>query len=353
MRRLVPFIALMTVLGVLPSGHATPATPTSDVVELGVSFSVRNTNTTRTAPACKPDGKRYTVRGTLAGRQSALADGPNDAVTLYLHGSGDGSSWNFTAVPGVDHIGEMAALDHTSVFIHFLGYGTSDPVDGNALCYGSFADVAHQVVQHLRHGTYVVDDASPVAFERVALIGHSGGALAAELYSVSYNDIDAVGIAGWADLAITFPPFFTKAAGFAVACGQGGRAKQPGGAKGWGRVFDRKALRKLLYNMDPQVFDAFAKRYEDDPCGILKDAGPLLASSIALSPLVVKIPVLLIYGDHDPFSPGAFDIQRARYISSPDVSLAVLPNAGHNAMHGRTADAYRSVMSSWLKARGF
>ena len=75
--------------------------------------------------------------------------------------------------------------------------------------------------------------------------------------------------------------------------------------------------------------------------------------SIALSPLVVNIPVLLIYGDHDPFLPGGFEIQPARYASSDDVTLEVLANAGHNAMMGRTAAEYRAVMSSWLKARGF
>ena len=348
MNRLMVVGMLLSALGV-----ATPGRSAGPAVEIPIAFSIVNTNTSRTAPACTPDGKRYTVRGVLAAPSSALNDGANDSVTLYLHGSGDGSTWNFTGFPGVDHIGEMAELGHVSVFMHMLGYGTSDPADGSAICYGSFADIAHQVVQHLRAGTYDIGDKKALAFEHVALIGHSGGALAAELYAISYDDIDAVGIAGWADVVVTYPRLFEGAGRFAVACAGGGRSKTSGGPTGWGRVFNESDLRDLLYNVDDQVLDAFVARYEDDPCGILKDTGPLLASSIVLSPLVVNIPVLVIYGDHDPFAPGSFDIERARYASSNDVSLAVLPNSGHNLMHGRTAAAYRAVMSGWLKARGF
>ena len=349
MRRVLVFAMLLAT--------ATPTFGSSKVsgaiVETPVSFSVVNTNTSRTGPACTPDGKAYTIRGTIAGPASKLVDGTNDAVTLYIHGSGDGSSWNFTGFPGVDHIGGMAELGHVSVFIHFLGYGTSDAINGWDLCYGSQVDMAHQVVQHLRSGTFEVDGHPGPAFERVALAGHSGGALGAEQYSVSYDDIDAVVIAGWADAAVTFVPLFTKTAAFVPKCARGGRSKGPGGPAGWGRVFSDRDLDRLLYNVAPDVKHAFFERYEDEFCGLLKDAGPMIATNVALSPLLVDTPVLLIYGDHDPFLPGSFQLQKARYLSSKDVSVEVLTNAGHNAMMGRTAPQYRAVMSSWLKARGF
>lgn len=349
MRRVVPVALLISALSIAPIGRAA----LGQIAEIEVSFSVLNTNTSRISAACASDGKAYTIRGVLAAPADALTDGPENAVTLYLHGSGDGSAWNFTGFPGVDHIAGMAEKGHVSVFMHNLGYGTSDPVDGNDMCAGSWSSMAHQVVQHLRKGTYDLGGLPTPRFERVALAGHSGGAIAAELYSVSFDDIDALIIAGWAETAPTFVPLFTGAAKLVTECLDGGNPKAPGGPPGWARLFGADDLRRLLYNVDPAVLDSFIERYEMDFCGLASDIGPALAANIALSPLVVRVPVLLIFGDHDPFLPGAAEIKRTRYLSSSDVTLEVLPNAGHNAMMGLTAGEYRAVMSSWLHARGF
>lgn len=331
-------------------GAQTSASPA--IVEVDVSFSVVNTNTTRTAAVCTPDGKPYTVRGTLAAPTSVLEEGSAGAVALYMHGSGDGSSWNFAGFPGVNHIAEMAALGHSSVFMHFLGYGTSDPIDGNALCLGSHADIAHQVVQHLRAGTYDVDGLSTPAFDRVTLVGHSGFSLVAELYSISYSDIDALIVTGWVDIAPAFVPLYTNAASLAVACAGGGEPKTPGGPSGWHRFFSDEDLDKLLYGVEPAVKRAFADRYEYDFCGLLRDTPAILASSLVFSPLLVTIPVLLVNGDHEPFTPGGPELKRERYLASDDVTLEVLSNTGHNMMMGRTAASFRQVLSRWLTERG-
>lgn len=320
----------------------------SSVVDVPLTFHVVNSSVTK----CRNDNKPYTIRGNLVAPADALTDTTHDAVTLYLHGSGDGSVWHFTAVPGVDYVSEMARLGHVSVFIHNLGYGASDAADGNAVCFGSFVTIAHQVVQELRKGIYGAGGKTPVAFERVALVGISAGGIDAELYSITYHDIDALGIVGWADNALTVTGFYPDVVGDGLACARGGESKTAGGPSGWVRVFRGRDWDSLLYNMDPFVRQSFVARYEDDPCGVLSDAGQAIGESIALSP-TVTIPVLLAYGDHDPFPPGAFEIQRARYVSSPDVSLAVLPNTGHVSMLGRTAPEFRAVMSGWLGARAF
>lgn len=348
MRRLISLGLLIAALGSGAPGRATsPA-----IEEVPVSFSVVNTNTSRTAPACTPDGRRYTVRGTLAAPAGSLDEDAVDVVTLYLHGSGDGSTWNFTAVPGVDHIGEMARLGHASVSLHMLGYGKSDAIDGSAMCFGAWAAVAHQVVQHLRAGTYDANGTAGPAFDRVALVGHSAGGVAATLYSVSYADIDALVIAGWSDFAaFSFTPLYRALARFGVGCARGGRSKD--GKPGWSRLFASRDLTRLLYDVDPAARQAFATAYEDDPCGVVKDAGEVLAVNHALSPFLVEVPVLLVYGDHDIFLPGPAELERARYMSSDDVTLKVVADAGHNAMMGRSAANYRAVMSRWLKARGF
>ncbi len=342
---------LMLVLAALPSPGSSAVA--GSTIETPVAFSVVNVNTSRTAGACTPDGKPYTVRGVLAGPAEAFEDAPTDAVTLYIHGSGDGSTWNFTGFPGVNHIAEMAGLGHVSVFMHMLGYGTSDPVDGNAICLGSYADIAHQVVQHLRAGTYDASGHPTPAFERVALASHSGFSLAAELYAISWSDIDALVMTGWADVAPSFVPLYKNAVSLGVACADGGDSKAAGGPPGWHRFFSDEDLDTLMYNTEPEVVHAFLERYEFDFCGLVKDAVAILAADLALSPLIVEIPVLLVYGDHDPFLPGAFELKRARFLASDEVSLSVLPNTGHSMMLGRTAAEFRAVLSAWLAARGF
>jgi pimeloyl-ACP methyl ester carboxylesterase len=182
------------------------------------------------------------------------------------------------------------------------------------------------------------------------------GGLWAEFYAVSYDDIDALVIAGWADAAAFKPSFVPTYAGLArlgVACATGGSSKRQGGPSGWARVFSDADLDRFLYNVEPGVKRAFIASYEEDPCGIGRDVGPAAALTMALSPMVVRVPVLLIYGDHDPFVPGAYELQRARYVSSSDVALEVISDAGHGAMMARSAAGYREVMSRWLKARKF
>lgn len=344
------WFVLAVVIGALGSVGTASARP--EVVEVPVAFHVLNTNTTKTQ--CQSDGLAYTLRGSLVGPERKLRDTAHDAVTLYLHGSGDASSWHFTAVPGVDHITEMAREGHVSVFIHNLGYGTSDEANGNAICYGSFVDMAHQVVGKLRSGDYLTAGETAVPrFERVALAGHSGGSVAAELYTISYADVDAVVFAGWADSPPTMTGFYPAVAQFGAKCAQGGEPKRPGGPPGWAKVFtEPEQFDVLLYNTDAAVRDAFVGLYEADACGIAPDALQIIALNLALAG-TVEIPALLVYGDHDPWSPGAFDLQRARYTGSDDVSLLVLPNTGHCMMVGRTAAGFRSVLSEWLKARGF
>jgi len=349
MKRTTGWVSTAIVLAALAPLQSRAAS--AEVVDVPVTFHVLNTNTTVTK--CQTDGKPYTIRGDLVAPASALSETTHNAVALYIHGSGDGSTWHFTAVPGVDYITQMAGMGHVSVFIHNLGYGTSDPADGSKICFGSFADIAHQVVQALRAGSYVAGGRTPITFERVALAGHSAGGIAAELYSISYHDIDALVIVGWADSAPTLTSLYGDVGRVGIECARGGESKQPGGPAGWAKVFTtREEWDALFFNSDPTVEDAFIPRYEDDPCGALNDLGQALAASVALSPMV-DLPILLAYGDHDPFPPGAFEMQRARYVSSSDVSLAVLPATGHQIMLGRTAPAFRSVMSNWLSAHGF
>src|SRR5688572_29160147 len=153
MRRTIPILAALAVAGstaLHPGG--TKAEAAEGVVELPVAFAVKNTNTTEVP--CQSDGTDYTVKGHLVAPAAAL-DSPK-AATLYLHAVTFGEYyWRFKGVPGYDYASNMAERGHVSVAIDRIGYGESGRPDGNSgTCFGSEADVAHQIVQSLRNGSY-------------------------------------------------------------------------------------------------------------------------------------------------------------------------------------------------------
>lgn len=342
MRRAV--IVLMVLA--LASGEAEAV---RGIVERPVAFSVVNQN--RTGSGCEPDGLTYTLRGTLHAPRGALSAGA-DAVALYLHGSGDGSSWHFEAFPARDHVARMAELGHVSVTFHSLGYGTSDMLPGTSVCAGSYVDMHSQVIGKLRSGDYTLGARSGPAFERVALVGHSGGGLLAEAETIMFGDADALVIAGWADVGIK-PFFFDAAVSFGTRCAQGGEAKRVDGPGGWAHVFTTDAhWAEIAPVTEPEIAQAFRAAYEQEACGLGGDLGAVLGMNAALAS-TITMPTLLTYGDRDVFFDGAAEVQRARLTGVEDLSLSILPHTDHMMMLGPTAPSFRLMLSEWLRARGF
>lgn len=159
------------------------AAPASKVAKRTVTFQVRNVN--GSALRCASDGAPYEVKGHLIGPASKVGPGTSGtggAVTLYLHGFSSGEFlWSLSAAPRYDYAAAMARAGHASVVIDRLGYGSSGHPEGNRTCLGAEADVAHQVIGRLRSGVYVAEGGPPARFDRVALAGHSVGALIANL----------------------------------------------------------------------------------------------------------------------------------------------------------------------------
>src|SRR5205823_12215377 len=102
------------------------------IVDKAATFTVANTNTSQVP--CQSDGRSYRVRGRLVAPSRLAADGHQQAITVYVHGSGGGQYWHFQAVPGYDYVTELARLGHASLSLDSLGYGQSDIPDGNAVC---------------------------------------------------------------------------------------------------------------------------------------------------------------------------------------------------------------------------
>lgn len=95
--------------------------------------------------------------GRAQGRYGLQEDAFDDVVpprALYLHGLSFGEFfWRFQQAEGYDYAANQAHSRNVSVVIDRLGYVSSDKPNGNKVCVGSRADMAHQMVMALRSGS--------------------------------------------------------------------------------------------------------------------------------------------------------------------------------------------------------
>jgi pimeloyl-ACP methyl ester carboxylesterase len=304
----------------------------------------------RSALACPGDGAAYEVKGHLVGPASEVgsgAPGGRRSVTLYLHGFGFGEFlWSFSAVPRYDYSMALARAGHASVVIDRLGYGASGHPNGNQSCLGTQADVAHQVIGELRNGDYLLGDGQSLRFDKVALAGHSTGALIANLEAFSFNDVDGL-------VAMSFTPQVTLGAfqqfyASRVVCNAGGES----GGYAYLAQNDAAFQAGVFHGADPAVREAVTRLRTRDPCGdgaSIIDALVLDLKSLSR----VKAPVLLVCGREDAVTPDfACPYLKRRYVGSRDVSLSFVPRAGHALPLERTAPVFRRRVSTWLSAHG-
>jgi pimeloyl-ACP methyl ester carboxylesterase len=361
------------------------------VASYPVTFTVQNLN--RSLLPCATDGRTYKIRGHVTGPRSALANRPRGRnartkrrrstrrASLYLHGLGLGEwFWTFkglssggvppgvpvTAVrppviPGYDYAGAQARRGHVSVTVDRLGYDSSDYLDGNQICLGGHADIAHQVVQALRTGRYEVGGTTARRFARVALVGHSLGAQIAMIEAYSFRDVDAL-----VDVSFSFQnlPRAQLALGpTRDACLKGGQppfswppggpplplGPPPGGyaAFGTGSPADFQSI--MFRSGRNRVVEAATTLRNLDPCGDIASIIPaLLQQQSQLRK--IKVPVLVICGTRDAlFAPLGCRSQAERFEGSRRVEVELVRGAGHAVTLERQAATFRRKLGRWLK----
>jgi pimeloyl-ACP methyl ester carboxylesterase len=316
-------LAALATAALTVAGPAAAQPGAAPVVKVPVSFSVQNTN--NTAVPCHSDGKGYTVRGHIVAPRSAL-DGPT-AATLYLHAVTWGEYYfDFDGVPDYDFATQLAERGHVSVIVDRLGYGASDKPPGTATCFGAEADVAHQMVQALRGGTYHSDLAEPPAFSKVNIGGASVGGLISHIEAYTFSDVDAVINMAWGDFAVT--PFTGQEyADVLLRCAQGGDAGAPEDYA----AFFKDSREQFYFNSAPSEVRAAVPPLNPDPCGQLASIPAGVAADVAMLGRI-DVPVQVIFGDADAVfgpQPLAADQQAARYTGSPRVTTTIIPDASH------------------------
>jgi pimeloyl-ACP methyl ester carboxylesterase len=326
---------------------ASTAARADGTVVRDVSFRVQNTNTS--GVPCPSDNATYTVHGHLVGPQSALAGNKPRVVTVYLTGQDMGEwNWRLTAISGYDWPAEMARLGHVSLTIDMLGYGASGDPEGEQSCWGSQADVAHQIITQLRSGAYAVGRGRPVKFQKVVLAGHDSGGAIAEIEAYSYKDIDGLALVTYADQGFT-PLLMERLVRAGTVCAGGGEPAYPGGPGGY-YYMERpdEYGPDLFYDADPAVIDAVIRLRERNPCGAIQWAAPAVnINSVRVAE--IKPPVLLVIGGEDKiWTQDGWSQQQGHFSGSSDVTAKSIPGTGHYPMFERTRDEFREIFATWL-----
>jgi pimeloyl-ACP methyl ester carboxylesterase len=342
MRRTIPILgalALVAATALLPAA-TTPAGAAGGIVELPVAFKVNNHN--HSSVPCPADGNDYTVKGHVVAPAAALDEAK--AATLYLHAVTFGEYyWRFKAVPGYDYASIMAEKGHVSVTIDRLGYGSSPKPEGNAgTCFGSEADVAHQIIEQLKSGKYSLDGHDPVAFKKVFTAGSSVGGLTAHIEAYSMGGIDGLINFGWGDHNIS-QYAFNEYNDLMRRCFEGGDKGTPGYA-----AFAKNSKEKFYFASATPEVRAAVPAPHPDPCGQARSIPPgIFSDEVNLAR--IDVPVLLVFGDKDAiFSPDAAKQQASRYLGSPEVTLEMIPNTSHFPMLEATLPTTIAAVDKWL-----
>jgi pimeloyl-ACP methyl ester carboxylesterase len=320
------------------------------VISVPVSFEIRNVN--RSKVACPTDGRTYPVRGHITAPSAALSESAPKVLDFYLYGF-DGGEWNwrFTAVPGYDFPAEMAQLGHTSLTIDMLGYGASGHPNGLMSCFGSQADVTHQIVQQLRRGIEL--SRSRVRFSKIVLVAHDVGGTIAQIEAYSFGDINGLVTVDIADQGRT--NYLLSLAGNAlIFCNKGGEPYRPGRTSGYMYFGGTAAqFRSLFIHPDPRVMDALLdpplRLRNHNPCGYILHALDSFNTDLKDDALI-NVPVLSVQGDGDEiFTRAGEDQQLDTFTGTHDKQQVRLHSASHWPMlQLKTATQLRKVISGWL-----
>ncbi|WP_245604131.1 alpha/beta hydrolase [Patulibacter minatonensis] len=326
-----------------------------EIVDVPISVKVVNQN--RTAIPClgAPDGKTYTVRGSVVAPRSALTAG-NPAVSVYVHGLGYSSFFfRFGDVPGYDYGLSQARAGHASVVLDRLGNPAHDDLpDGNATCIPAQADMVDQVVRGLRTGRVSGIPETP-RFKKVVLAGHSLGGFIAQVAQYSFGSGDALAVIGYTDVpsGLALGTFANAGADCALNPQRSHGATGAPGYAAFGRT-DADFAAGHFHDIDPVVARDVLRRHNLDPCGDLLSALQALAVDQVATRTSITAPVLVISGADDAlFSPPTNRIQASTaYPRSREVSSVELPDTGHAVTLGRTHEAFRRAMDRWLTDQG-
>jgi hypothetical protein len=311
-----------------------------DATSVPVAFDVVTHN--NSGLPCDPltlGAKHLTVRGHITGPSDEL-DADQVDGTLYSHGDGYNETfWRYPGDGDYNYADQMSRRGHVSVTIDRLGYGASSRPNGNSVCYGNEADVLHQVITHLRHGSYQGDHTP--RFERVGLVGHSASGLIVEQEAAGFHDVDALGVLDSGELDAQ-PLVVVRVGQEQARCLTSPDGYAPLEANGAEFRSDH------IDNVEPEIADYLTDHRTEDACAGLRNSAQAIAGN-GVRNSTIHVPVLLLAGANDKFF-NHIELQAPTYSGSPKVTVQTVPETGHAVAFSRNAPIFQDDMDRWLSA---
>ena len=220
---------------------------------------------------------------------------------------------------------------------------------GDDTCFGSEADVAHQMVDALRSGAYQLQGAKPTTFKKVFIGGASVGGLTSHVVAYSFHDVDGVINMAWGD-GIGTPFTASEVADVYKRCMEGGDAGAPADYA----AFFKNSRDKFYFNTaEPAIRNAVPALHAD-PCGQLESIPAGIATDYQHLG-EIDVPVLVLFGDADAVfgpHPFAIDHMASRYTGSPAVTKSVIPGASHYPLVEAAHMKVVNDVDAWLTRNG-
>jgi pimeloyl-ACP methyl ester carboxylesterase len=310
MRRLRIWVGVLVVAAVAALVPGSPVQASSTRVDR--SFSVRSIS----------DGATHTLRGFEVSPACAA-----DTVILLQHGlSYTSEAWD---VPGYSYARLLADAGYAVVAVDRLGYGRSPLDNGRKVSSLAHADMAAQLARQLGQ-----------TYEHVVLAGHSAGGEAVVAAAGLFDaPVDAVIPMGYH----TFPDPQFLALDWVV--GDQVRALLDDYEYFLGTPQHRA---EMFYtaDADPAVIAA------DTAAAVLTPSGEIQTLSLQparIGSLLVDVPVLAQLAERDRLFPSAFaSLWAAQFVSSPSVTVDIVPGAGHTYMLHHSGPAAAGRIADWL-----
>ncbi|XXX79883.1 alpha/beta fold hydrolase [Sorangium sp. So ce134] len=265
-------------------------------------------------PVTLSDGNTYEVVGYLYYRGHYKYR----PLQVLVHGlTYTHAYWDIPSIGGRDYsyARYMAKEGYAVLALDMLGAGESSRPDGDFLDLAQTAESVHQVITEMRNGGGVFK----TPFKRIALVGHSNGAIISTFVQSIYNDADVLVNTGF-----TFTPHPIPVPDEAISA----------------------MLQTPYIEIPPEIrADIFYDAANADPALIQFDNASIadtytrgqFLSLLAVSgnPSLagiqgVKSPVLIQFGETDELQPASYiDADAALYTSAARVTTAIVPDTGH------------------------
>ncbi|WP_437877699.1 alpha/beta hydrolase [Sorangium sp. So ce513] len=265
-------------------------------------------------PVTLSDGNTYDVVGYLYYRGSHKYR----PLQVLVHGlTYTHEYWDMPSIGGRDYsyVEYMAKEGYALLALDVLGAGESSRPDGDFLDLAETAESVHQVITEMRTRGGVFKD----PFTKVALVGHSNGAIISTFVQSTYNDADVLVNTGFA-----FTPHPIPVPPEAIAA----LLQTP-------YIAIPPEIRTDIFyddaNADPAVID-----FDNATIASTYSRGQFLSLlAVSEEPSLaglagVTSPVLIQFGETDELQPAAYvDSDAALYTNAEFVTTSIVPDTGH------------------------